>query len=363
MPTWTGRPVGPRGSPWRRRARYRRPGRPRPPARSEPVARRANYGSQAVVARHRDRGQSARAGADHVRRPLDKYDPNGRLGRGVRDQPQPRTAVAKHLRRAVMTRRVAQKSAQLAVMVADRDGHAPSLHPHPSSSRVAREHTRRCSSCSTRGGHLSAASRERASTSCCSAASSSIPAGASGGPSVPRALPTARRRRTAASGDLTRGRAVGDHQVDRAARRKAARERAASYAPPAVLHPQQCHAPFSRLAEQDGSRSPCARPDRRSTPPAPRVAPTPAARLPAPHRSHGYSRPPRPAHAALSPTGARSQLMMYRSWPVLAGPQIASVSASTSRRCRPDLHVVDELAANGSRTRHGRIRSRKCRRT
>jgi integrase len=45
-------------------------------------------GLPGVVAGNGDRGQSLRAGAEHVRRPLDEHDPLRRFGGGVGDQPQ-----------------------------------------------------------------------------------------------------------------------------------------------------------------------------------------------------------------------------------------------------------------------------------
>ena len=55
----------------------------------------------------------------------------------------------------------------------------PRTNPHPSASRVSRDHTRRCSSRSSRAGQRKAASRSCACANCCSStASSARPAGA-----------------------------------------------------------------------------------------------------------------------------------------------------------------------------------------
>jgi hypothetical protein len=101
----------------RQRSALRRSG---PPGRS-PSHRDVSAGEQPgprglprVIARDRDRRETPRAGADHVRRPLDQHNPRGRLSGGG-DQPQPGTARREHLWRMVMRRRVAQHAAQPAI--------------------------------------------------------------------------------------------------------------------------------------------------------------------------------------------------------------------------------------------------------
>ena len=93
--------------------------------------RRAHTGSHASSPGTATAGSPPRAGADHVRRPLHKHNPGGRLGGGMGDQPQPRAAHRQHLRRMVMRRRVAQDAAQLAIAVADGNDHPPALPPAP----------------------------------------------------------------------------------------------------------------------------------------------------------------------------------------------------------------------------------------
>ena len=74
---------------------------------------RGPCGLPGVVAGERDRGQAARSGADHVRRPLDQHHRRRQLGGGVGDERESRPGDGEHLRRAVVARRVAQHPEQL----------------------------------------------------------------------------------------------------------------------------------------------------------------------------------------------------------------------------------------------------------
>ena len=88
-------------------------------------------------------GKPSRAGADHVRRPLDEHDPLRRLGRRVGNQAKPGAARGEHLRRTLVGRRVAQHAAQPGrPLVADRDQHAAALPATAQlQKRRARSHT------------------------------------------------------------------------------------------------------------------------------------------------------------------------------------------------------------------------------
>ena len=102
----------------------------------------------------------------------------------------------------------------------------PRSHPHPSSSRVARDHRRACSGRSMRGGHTSAASRARASASCRSSASNSMRAGAPSGRLAGAPAPSGGRE-TKHGGAATRqsgewsGRGRSSHRSRRALRGRA----------------------------------------------------------------------------------------------------------------------------------------------
>jgi hypothetical protein len=119
----------------------------------------------------------------------------------------------------------------------------PRSHPHPSSSRTARDHTRARSSRSTRGGQTSAASRSHASTSRLLVGVQLASRGRGRWPLRGVRLPVRARRGRAARRRArpASGQAVGDHQLDRGARRQAARERGviratSRAAPPAMPH-------------------------------------------------------------------------------------------------------------------------------
>jgi hypothetical protein len=84
-----------------------------------------------VIARNPNSGQTARASADHVRRTLHQQRPSRWHGGGVGNQAKAGPRHREHLRRMIVTGRVAQHSAQAARAAADRDHDPPALPPTP----------------------------------------------------------------------------------------------------------------------------------------------------------------------------------------------------------------------------------------
>ena len=259
-------PPAPRGRRARARGIRPRAGPSSQSARSSPLRRpgttehvpatsRRAAGLPCVIARHRDRGQSLRAGAVHVRRPPCKQHHADDSVQGWGASPSRRAGHRQHLRRTGHGKaRSAERRATRHRVASEGIITPPRSHPHPSSSNVARDHTRPASPHSTRGGHTSTASRPRPSSSCRSPATSrarsNAPEGRSATDIVWRGSAVQSRAKPAS------GQPVNDQQIDRhppapACERRVIRATRHA-APPAAPHAR----PDIHRAGQ--SRPPCA---------------------------------------------------------------------------------------------------------
>ena len=212
-----------------------------------------------IIAGHNKRGQTARPGANQVRRTFEQHYPRRRLGSRMGNQPKPRARHRQHLRHTIMARRIAQYAAQLAARTTDGDHHAAALNsPTRAPSSAARDHTPACSDRNTRGRQRNRPRRTRASTSSGSPTASlkrrvsrrqavallyAVKQHGSQRPARPRARPPL-------------GQAERDQQAHRFTRPCDPGQPQRHTRRPSRLHPQHRHAPVSTFTLQDGSRSP-----------------------------------------------------------------------------------------------------------